>query len=193
MLTLPRQLSEALRFTPAQFADLCAANPDALLELAADGRLIEMTPAGGETGRRNSLLIFQLERWARTTQGWCVFDSSTGFLLPDGSVFSPDASALRLERWQALTPREREGFVPLCPDLVVELASPSDRLPALRRKMAAYQANGAPLGWLLLPDTRSVEVWRRGRDPELLEGPASLEGAPELPGLRLDLAEFWAV
>jgi Uma2 family endonuclease len=197
MLTLPRQLSEALRLTPAQFADLCAANPDAVLELAADGRLIEMTPCGGETGRRNSRLVFQLEAWARSRGDWCVFDSSTGFLLPDGSVLSPDASAVPLERWQALTPAERQGFAPLCPDLVVELASttgasPSDRLPELRRRMAAYQANGARLGWLLLPETRCVEVWRPSGEPQRLEGLAVLDGEPELPALRLDLAELWA-
>jgi Uma2 family endonuclease len=192
MLTLPRQLSAALRLTPAQFADLCAANPDAVLELAADGRLIERIPAGGETGRRNNELAVQLGLWARSQPGWCVFDSSTGFLLPDGSVLSPDGSAVRLERWQALTPAERQGFPPLCPDLVVELASPSDRLPDLRRKMEAYQANGARLGWLLLPETRCVEVWRPSGEPQRLEGLAVLDGEPELPALRLDLAELWA-
>ncbi len=191
MLTLPRQLSDALRLTPAQFAELCAANPEAVLELAADGRLIEMTPAGGETGRRNNRLAVQLGLWARNQPGWCVFDSSTGFLLPDGSVLSPDASAVRLERWQALSSETRQGFPPLCPDLVVELASPSDRLPDLRRKMATYQANGARLGWLLLPDSRGVEVWHASGEPQRLEGLAVLDGEPGLPGLRLDLAELW--
>ena len=192
MLTLPRQLSEALRLTPAQFAELCAANPEAVLELAADGHLIEMTPAGGETGRRDNQLAFQLGLWARSQPGWGVFDSSTGFLLPDGSVLSPDASAVRLERWQALTRAERQGFPPLCPDLVVELASPTDRLAELRRKMAAYQANGARLGWLLLPETQCVEVWRPSGEPQRLEGLAALDGEPELPGLGLELAEIWA-
>lgn len=192
MLTLPRQLSQALRLTPAQFADLCAANPDAVLDLAADGRLIEMTPVGGETGRRNNQLAVQLGLWARSQPGWCVFDTSTGFLLPDGSVMSPAASVVRQERWQALTSCERQGFPPLCPDLVVELASPSDRLPDLRRKMEAYQANGARLGWLLLPETRGVEVWRRSGVPQRLEDLTVLDGEPELPALRLDLAELWA-
>jgi Uma2 family endonuclease len=154
--------------------------------------LIEMTPAGGETGRRNNQLAVQLGLWARSQLGWCVFDSSTGFLLPDGSVLSPDGSAVRLDRWQALTLAERQGFPPLCPDLVVELASPSDRLPELRRKMAAYQANGARLGWLLLPETRRVEVWHASGEPQQLDEVAALNGEPELPGLRLDLAELWA-
>ena len=191
MLALPHQLSEALRLSPAQFVELCAANPDAVLELTADGQLIELTPAGGETGRRNNRLGFQLERWARSQGGWCVFDSSTGFLLPDGSVRSPDASVLQLERWQSLSPAQRESFPPLCPDLVVELASPSDVLPELRRKMATYIANGARLGWLLLPRERCVEVWSPTREPQIMQHASIVSAAPLLPGLQLDLEEIW--
>jgi Uma2 family endonuclease len=197
MLTLPGQLTNALRLTPAQFAELCAANPEAVLELGPTGNLIEMTPAGGDTGRRNSRLMFQLESWARGSGEWCVFDSSTGFQLPDGSVRSPDASLVSLERWQLLTEAQRRGFPPLCPDLVVELASPSDALTGLRQKMVAYRANGARLGFLLLPEERIVEVWRRA-DPacrdapsERLEGIGSLEAGPLFPELRLDLTEIW--
>lgn len=192
MLALPHQLSEALRLSPAQFADLCAANPDAVLELTADGQLIEMTPAGGETGRRNNRLGFQLERWARSQGGWCVFDSSTGFLLPDGSVRSPDASVVQLDRWQSLSQAQREGFPPLCPDLVVELASPSDALPELRRKMATYIANGARLGWLLLPQEHAVEVWSPTLEPQIMQHASIVSGAPLLRGLQLDLEDIWA-
>jgi Uma2 family endonuclease len=195
MLTLPRTLT----LTPSQFAEVCAANPEAVLELDADGTLIEMTPTGGITSARNSALLFQLQAWARTTGDWIVFDSSGGFRLPDGSVRSPDASLVRLDRWLALSEAERDGFPPLCPDLVVELASPSDEPQALRRKLAAYMANGARLGWLLLPLSRSVEVWT----PESAAGapiPARvlaadqpLEAGQQFPGLRIDLAEIWGV
>jgi Uma2 family endonuclease len=61
-----------------------------------------------------------------------------------------------------LSETEREGFAPLCPDLVIELASPSDEAQVLRKKMAAYMANGARLGWLLLPQSRTVEIWQTG-------------------------------
>ena len=78
-------------------------------------------------------------------------------------MLSPDAALVALDRWQALSAEQRRGFAPLCPDLVVELASPSDvgprGLTALRQKMAAYQRNGARLGWLLIPAERAVEVW----------------------------------
>jgi Uma2 family endonuclease len=153
-----------LQLTPEQFAAVCSANPDAVLELDASGHLIHMTPTGGETGARNQALGGLLWLAVRSSGlALKLFDSSSGFHLPDGSVLSPDAALVRLERWQALTPAERRGFPPLCPDLVVELASPSDEGPrgltALRRKMANYQVNGAQLGWLLIPEQQAVEIW----------------------------------
>jgi Uma2 family endonuclease len=98
MLTLPGTLT----FTPSQFAEVCAANPEAVLELAADGTLVEMPPTGGSTGARNQTLGALL--WLAIEQSRLplkLFDSSAGFLLPDGSIRSPDASIVRLDRWQA--------------------------------------------------------------------------------------------
>ena len=185
-----------LRLTPDQFALLCAENRDAVLELAADGRVVSMTPTGSETGARNSRLEMRLLLWADHQGGWKVFGSSTGFCLPDGSVLSPDASLVRLDRWQALNQEQRRGFAPLCPDLVVELASPSDEGPralaALRSKMAAYKANGARLGWLLIPRQQAVEIWPASGDPQRCENLPVLEAGAEFPGLQLQLEEIWA-
>ena len=190
------RLPPDLRLTPEQFELVCAENRDAVLELAADGRVIAMTPTGSETGARNSELLFQLKLYAKRVGGWKVFDSSSGFRLPDGSVVSPDASVVRLDRWQALSAAERRSFAPLCPDLVIELASPSDEGPrgvrALRQKMASYQANGARLGWLLLPDQQAVEVWPASGAPQRLEPIDVLEATPDVPGLQLQLADIWA-
>jgi Uma2 family endonuclease len=197
----PLLLPLDLRLTPEQFALVCQANPEAVLELTADGQLIAMTPTGGETSLRNACLSFQLACWAREQGGWEVFGSSCGFALPDGSVLSPDAAAVRQERWQVLSPEQRRGFPPLCPDLVVELVSPSDEGPrgseALRRKMAAYVANGAQLGWLLFPEQRAVEIWQAHDEggepgPRRLDGATQLEGGSLFPGLALELEEIWA-
>lgn len=190
------RLPPDLHLTPEQFELVCAENRDAVLELAADGRVIALTPTGSETGARNSELLFQLKLYTNRVGGWKVFDSSSGFRLPDGSVVSPDASLVVLDRWQALSTAERRSFAPLCPDLVVELASPSDEGPrgvsALRQKMAFYQANGARLGWLLLPHQQAVEVWPASGASQRLEQIDVLEATPDFPGLQLQLAEIWA-
>lgn len=193
----PLLLPERLRLTADQFEAVCHANPDAVLELDASGQLIQMTPTGSETGARNQALGALLWLGVRASGlPLKLFDSSTGFRLPDGSVLSPDASLVWRERWDALTVEERQGFAPLCPDLVVELASPSDEgargLTALRRKMAAYQANGAQLGWLLIPEQRAVEVWLAGASQTERIAPATTLDAGNLfPGLQIDLAEVW--
>jgi Uma2 family endonuclease len=190
---MPLTLPADLRLSPEQFAVVCAANPEVVLELDAEGRLITMTPTGGDTGARNQALGALL--WLavrRSSLPLKVFDSSTGFLLPDGSVRSPDASLVRLERWQALSEEQRRGFPPLCPDLVVELASPSDRIADLRRRMAAYRANGASLGWLLVPEERAVEVWDAAGEGRRIESAERLDAGVAFPGVALELAEIWA-
>jgi Uma2 family endonuclease len=205
-LSLPASLCVGLRFSPEQFAELCQANPEAVLELAADGSLILMTPTGSETGARNSALNALLwQALKRSGLPLKLFDSSTGFRLADNFVLSPDAALVALDRWQVLTAEQRRGFAPLCPDLVVELAntsgaSPSDEDPrgltALRRKLAAYQRNGARLGWLLIPAEQAVEIWEplavSPVQPRRLEAATHLDAAPHFPGLALDLEQIWA-
>ena len=196
----PLLLPWDLRLTPEQFERVCQVNPEAVLELTAEGHLIVMTPTGGETGSRNSRLLIQLGMaLTRGQPSLRIFDSSTGFRLPDGSVLSPDAALVLEDRWQTLSPEQRRSFPPLCPDLVIELASPSDEGPrgvtALRHKMDRYQANGARLGWLLLPQERAVEIWRGGQQgmAERLENASRVDGSELAEGLELDLEEIWVV
>jgi Uma2 family endonuclease len=195
----PLLLPWDLRLTPEQFEQVCQVNPEAVLELTAEGLLIVMTPTGGETSSRNGQLLFQLQVFCKRHKGWRLFDSSGGFRLPDGSVLSPDAALVLEDRWQTLSPEQRRSFPPLCPDLVIELASPSDEGPrgvtALRRKMEQYQANGARLGWLLLPQERAVEIWRGGQQgmAERLDNASRVDGSELAEGLGLDLEEIWVV
>jgi Uma2 family endonuclease len=90
-----------------------------------------------------------------------------------------------------LTPKQRKGFVPLCPDFVVELRSESDSLTKLRAKMQEYIDNGARLGRLIDPQNRRVEIYRRGVAVEVLENPPDLSGEEVLPGFVLNLTRVW--
>lgn len=170
-----------------QFLQLCRANPELRLEQSSRGEVLIMSPTGGETGRRNTLLLQRLQNWADVYGGY-VFDSSTGFRLPNGAQRSPDASWVAPARWEQLSEAERETFPALCPDLVVELLSPSDVRAALQQKMAEYTANGARVGWLIDPVLREVEEWRPASEPRILVQPQFLEDADNLPGLSLSLA-----
>ena len=109
----------------------------------------------------------------------------------DGAVRAADAAWVSSERWRQLTEDERETFAPLCPDFVVELRSRSDRMVDLREKMTAYVANGARLGWLIDPYERSVEIYRRGRQVEVLLNPETISGDDVLPGFALELGSIF--
>ena len=149
-------------------------------------------PTGGESGQRNFSFTGQLDRWVEAHEDLGEgFDSSTGFILPSGATRSPDASWVSRQRWEALTPEQRKGFVPLCPDFVVELRSASDSLSKLQEKMLEYLDNGARLGWLIDPQNRRVEIYRPGQDVEVLEHPTDISGEDILPGFVLNLRRIW--
>jgi Uma2 family endonuclease len=179
------------RLTKEQFALLCQENPDLRFELTAQQELIIMPPTGSETGWRDSRLNLRLAIWAETQGTGLTFGSSTGFTLPYGAIRSPDASWIRQERWNALTKEQRVGFAPICPDFVVELRSPSDRLSELQAKMEEYIANGARLGWLIDPIDKRVYVYRLGQPVETLDDPPTLSGDPVLPGFVFAVRELW--
>ncbi len=181
----------SLNLTNQQFFDLCQVNRDLRLELTAQGVMMLMMPAGGETGNRNLSISGQLWFWNNQRKLGRAFDSSTGFVLPNGANRSPDAAWIPQARWDALSKDERKRFLPLCPDFVVELCSPSDNLQTTREKMREYMNNGARLGWLIDPQTRKVEVYRQGQAVTVLNNPATVSGEDVLPGFVLDMSDVW--
>ena len=173
------------------FFQLCGANPDLRLERTAEGEIVIMAPAGWETGHRNSRISRALEDWAERDGSGLASDSSAGFQLPDGAVLGPDAAWIRRERLVGLSAEQRERFLPLAPDFVIELRSPSDRPRDLEAKMAAYMANGVRLGWLIDPYERTVTLYRPDQEPRRLANPAQVAGDPELPGFVLEMEGIW--
>jgi Uma2 family endonuclease len=187
VLELPRVSSRDADW----FYDFCQFNGDLQFEQTAEGRIIVMAPAGFESGDRESEALNQLRNWAKKEGSGHALGSNTGFLLPNGATRAPDASWILSSRLNKLKPGQRRKFLPLCPDFVIEIVSPSDRLPALRAKMEEYLANGARLGWLIDPEKRKVHVFRPGEEPQCRSGLRQFSGSPELPGFVLKLADIW--
>jgi Uma2 family endonuclease len=177
--------------TDEQFEQLCAQNRDTKFELTSQGELIVMSPTGSESGRQNGDLFGQIWYWNRQTKLGIVFDSSTGFTLPNDAKRSPDVSWIKKSRWDELTTKQKRKFAPLAPDFVIELLSPNDRLSDVQSKMTEYQACGVKLGWLIYPDEKRVEIYRVGRETEVLLEPKNLSGEDLMPKLTVDLQEIF--
>jgi Uma2 family endonuclease len=179
-----------LRVTPEEFDLLCELNRDLRLELTKDGKLVVMAPAGYESSEKNSDLNADLVTWNRQAKTGRVFDSSGGFTLPNGATRSPDATWI--EKSKLANVPAGIKFPEVIPDFVIELRSDTDRLSKLREKMEEYRDNGVRLGWLIDPQKQQVEIYRLGRDVEVLEFPASLSGEDVLPGFMLDLSPIFS-
>ncbi len=177
--------------TDCQFEQLCAQNRDTKFEMTSQGELIVMSPTGSESGRQNADLLIQIGTWNYQNKLGVVFDSSTGFTLPNSAKRSPDVSWIKNSRWNELTQKQKRGFAPITPDFVLELLSPHDRLQDVQRKMEEYRECGVKLGWLIYPDETRVEIYRLGKDPEVLINPQSLSGEDLMPKLIVELNEIF--
>lgn len=204
-------IPQGFKVTPEQFEQLAQAEQIARMELTKDGELIIMSPTGGEAGRKNRRLTQQIGIWTDRDGTGEAFDSSTVFTLPNGARRSPDVSWIKLDKWNALTLKEKQGFSPIVPDFVIELVSPSDiknqRYEDLQTKMTSdpaptkgarecarmqeYLDNGVKLGWLIEPSEKTVEIYRAGKQVEILDNPQTLLGENVLPGFVLDLSEIF--
>lgn len=172
------------------FSRICRDNPELGFELSASGELVVVTPSGSMSGHREAQIIFRLQEWAHRDGTGIVFSSNALFTLPNGAKRMPDAAWIRRERWDRLSSDAQEAFAPIAPDFVVELRSPSDRIPDLQEKMSEYAANGVGLGWLLDPFAREAWVYQPGAEATYLRNPQWLDGGEVLPGFRFDFLEI---
>jgi len=190
-IPLSLDLEKMVDFDGDRFFDLCQRNRELRIEKTAQGEIVMMSPAGGRTSSRNSIITRQLVEWSERESSGAAFDSSGGFELPNGAVRSPDAAWVELDRLRDLASGQEERFLPLCPTFVVELRSPSDALDSIRKKMEEYVENGARLGWLIEPRSRRVHVYRPGKEVETLASPREVSAEPELRGFVLQLKRVW--
>lgn len=191
MNALTVDFNSIISLSDEQYFQLCQANRDLKFERTATGELIIMPPTGGETGNRNGRISQQLFNWADLDRTGIAFDSSTGFKLPNGSFRSPDAVWITLERWNTLTPPQKEQFIPLCPDFVIELLSQCDRTSVIQEKMLEYLDNGIQLGWLINRKSQQIEIYRPNAEVEIIAAPKTLSGEAVLPGFILNLEPIW--
>lgn len=170
--------------------ELAGLNDAWRFERSADGAL-EISPVIGprSSGRRvriGAQLIF-----------WCDADGSgaaftgAGFSLSDGSLRAAAVAWISAERLATIDTTD-ESYWPVCPDFVVEIRSPSDRLPLQQTKMRQWMANGARLGWLIDPLSDAVWVYREDQaEPEQIERPNQLDCGDILPNLTINLSHIW--
>jgi len=187
----PIRIQPARHMSDDEFYAFCAANPDLRIERTAKGEIVIIPGTGFETGDQNADLTMQLRAWAKRDGRGRAVDSGVEYFLPSGAARSPDASWVPRSRLAKLTAEQKKKFLRLCPDFVVELRSPSDRLPTLQAKMREWIENGAQLGWLIDPKTRSVYIYRPGRTTERLVDPRRVEGEPPVDGFVLEMADIW--
>jgi Uma2 family endonuclease len=181
---------QSVCLTDDQFLRLCSGNRNFRFEMTAQGELIIITLPGSKTGERNARILLRLGIWTEQDGTGVFFTTDTGFKLPNGAKRGPDASWMSRKRWDRLSPEQQEKLAPVCPDFVIELRSPSDRLADIQEKMQEYIANGAQLGWLLDPFDNCIIIYRPAQQPELIENPTIISGDPVLPGFKFDFREI---
>lgn len=169
----------------------CLANPGVRCERTAEGEIVIVPSAGGEGAYRSGDALGQLSNWADREGAGKAFDSSVEFLLPDGSALSPDASWVSNESLERLSWEQRREFLRLCPEFVIEVMSPSDRLKPAKAKMERWIENGVQLGWLIDGDHQTIYVYRAGRNPVTRRGAQELAAEGPVKGFVLQLGAIW--
>ena len=182
----------AIEMDDEQFFQFCQLNRGLQIERTAEGDLLIMAPEAGSSGYGGTKLISIFDQWAERDGRGRIFGLSTGFILVNGAMRAPDIAWVRNARLDALTDRQWQRFLPLCPDFVLELRSPSDSVARLEEKMEEYRDNGAQLGWLLDPVEKRVHVYRHDQAVEVLTNPTELKGEPLLRGFILEVPRVWA-
>ena len=178
--------------TDDEFFDFCQLYPNFRIERTAEGEIVIMPPAGFETGYRNNELARQLGNWTLQNGRGRAFDSNTEYILPSGAR-PLTGRLLGREIPDCYVDRQAEEKFPrLCPEFVVELMSPSDRLKRVQKKMREWIENGVLLGWLLDADKRTAYIYRPGREPEILVEPQRLVGEGPVAGFVLELDSIWS-
>ncbi len=186
-LIIPEKM---LSLSDDELLELCSSNDQLTIERNSKRELIIMSPSGSKTGHRILRIASALFNWNDKTGLGYAFDSSSGFLLPDTSILSPDAAWIEKSKWDSLTQEQQEKFAPICPDFIIEVKSPSDSMKYLSEKMQLWTRNGCRLGWLIDPEKGEVTIFRPNGIRESKPFLKNLDGESVLPGFIFDLTSL---
>lgn len=157
-----------------------------------EGKLVPSPSHGMRDAGVVSDLNLDLAVYIRNERLGVSFGPNTGFILglnPD-SVLGPDFAFVAKERLAAHEDVPL-GFMPLAPDLAVEVRSPFDSESILLRKTAIYLAAGVRAVWLVRPEQRTVTVFTPDAPERILGMGEALDGGDIVPGFSLPLAEIF--
>jgi Uma2 family endonuclease len=198
MVFSDEQLPAKVKFDPEhpmtddEYFDFCMDNPDLNLERTAEGEIVIQPPAGAESAYRSGEAFGQLANWAHGNGRGRAFGSSAEYILPTRAALSPDASWVSNERISLLSREQKRKFPPVCPEFVIEVLSPNDRVQRVQQKMAEWMRAGVDLAWLIDGDARTIDIYRAGQQgAETRTGILSLAGEGPVAGFELDLTEIW--
>jgi Uma2 family endonuclease len=174
--------------TDEEFLRFCVENPGLRIERNSNLEIIIMSPVSSLSGLYSSEIFGQLYIWNKSHGRGIVFDASTGFTLPDRSVFSPDAAWILKEKWDNLSNEDKNKFAFLSPDFIIEVRSKSDHLEDLKKKMGVWIKNGIQLAWLIDPVDKVSFIFRRDGSIQKIDGfGGKIKGEKPVEGFELDL------
>lgn len=177
-------------FSDDELFAFCQMNPKLRIERDENGQIYINMPTGLESSFSNSALIAEVYMWNRKAKLGRVSDSNGGYTLSDTSMRAPDVGWVSHERLATVPPDDLKKFAHVSPDFVIELASESDDLVHLKKKMDKYMANGVRLGWLVDPFGQQTFVYRPNQEPTVKPFADVLSGEDVLPGFTIRLSDL---
>src|SRR5262249_32074428 len=170
--------------------DLAALGDDSHFELIR-GELREKVATKLRHGKVGGLFHSYFGAYAISSGLGYVIHGETGCQLEDGpeSVLMPDVSSPRRERMPP--DAELDSFARVVPDALVEVLSPSNRLPEVDVKIEIYRTAGVPLILVADPETKSIEAHSPAGLTRVYRAGEDLDGGDVLPGFRVPVAPFF--
>lgn len=170
---------------------------DGWLYELVEGRVVRMPPPGPEHGHLAWSIARPLGAFVEDHGLGAIYVGETGWDLTrrgerKDTVLASDVAVVRAARLPLPPPRRGQTYRPLAPDLVVEIASPTQYRPDLADKARHWLERGVSLVWVFWPDRREVDVWAPGdAEPRTLHEHDTLDAGNVVPSFRLALGQIW--